>query len=505
METKGAAALQTALIIDGRWQPSASERYYEVRNPARPDEIVGHAARATPEDVARAIEAAHQAFPAWSALSYSERGEYLKRISDHLVADQEELETRIRLFTREHGKILRESRLEMTRLGDRFDYCASLAQRLSGDEELHAPPFDTIITRQARGVALLIIPWNWPLSILGGKLPQALIAGNTVVIKPAQQSPLAPSLTIRRIAEMLPPGVVNLVTGNSSEIGDALLSHPLVRKINFTGGTETGRHIMRVAARHITPVTLELGGNDPAIVLEDVKLDEGAFRRMILGGFLTAGQVCMAIKRIYVHSSRYRELVEGFTEGLSRHVIGDGLEPSVTMGPLNNRKQLEIVRELIQDARDRGAQVHEVGSVADQELFEEGYFHRPCVVLGADHSHRVVVEEQFGPVMPILPFDTEEQAVRMANDTSFGLCSSVWTEDRERALRIARRLEAGYTYLNAHGPMVQDNRAPFGGFKESGIGRNLGFEGVLEFLESHSISAPAGWFFSKTGAVEFRP
>lgn len=487
--------IETQLIINGEWRPSLSEQLYEVHNPANPEELVGRAARGNADDVNLAIEAAHRAFPAWSSLSYQERAEYLRKVDKALVADENDLKFRIGLFTREHGKILKESGMEMTRLGDRFLLCASYADRLAQDENLDSPPFDTIITKQPRGVAVLIVPWNWPLSILGAKLPQALMAGNTVVIKTSYNAPLAPALTIRKIAETLPPGVVNLVTGSSGELGEALLTHPLVRKINFTGGIESGRHIMAMAARTLTPVTLELGGNDPAIILEDADLSPESLQRMAMGTFLTAGQVCMALKRIYVHASRYKELVEGFTAIVSKHLVGNGLNPDVTMGPLNNEGQLRFVQGLVADAREKGATVNEVGQVEDEELFERGYFHRPTIVSDVDPESDVVKKEQFGPVVPIITFEGTEDAVRMANDTEYGLCSSVWTADKDRALQIARQLEAGYTYLNAHGPMAQDSRAPFGGFKESGVGRALGFEGVLEFMEYHSISGPQGWLF----------
>ncbi len=487
--------VETQLIVDGEWRPAATGRTYEVHNPARPSELVGRAAAGGREDARAAVEAGHRAFPAWAARSYQERAGYLSKVAEHLVEDAEEVDTRVRLLTREHGKILRESQMEITRLGDRFLYCASLAERLAHDERLSGPPFDTVITRQPRGVAALITPWNWPLSILGAKLPQALIAGNTVVIKLARSASLAPARTVRRIAETLPPGVVNLVTGSGSEVGDELLTHPLVSKVNFTGGIDTGRHVMATVAPTLKHVTLELGGNDPALVLEDAELDEGALRRMVLGTFLTSGQVCMALKRLLIHRSRYDELVEGFSAIVDEYVVGDGLDPQVTMGPLNNRKQLEVVRALVADARGRGAEVRELGQVADPATFEEGYFHRPTIVTGADPSLDVVRCEQFGPVIPILPFDDEDEAVTLANDSEFGLCSSVWTQDSERALAVARRLQAGYTYLNAHGPMAQDGRAPFGGVKQSGIGRNLGFEGVLEFQEPHSISSAPGWLF----------
>jgi len=485
--------VETQLYIDGRAQCAAGERTYPLYNPARPEELVGHAARAATSDVDLAAQAAHRALPGWSALSYAERGSYLQQIAKALVADANDVAFRSRLFCREHGKILKETMMEMSRLGDRFEVTASYGARLAQDDCLNGPPFDTIITKQPFGVVALIVPWNWPLSILGAKLPQALMAGNTVVVKPAQNSAMAPTMTLHKIAALLPKGVLNVVTGQSSDIGDALVGHRLVRRVNFTGSIEVGRHVMRIAAENITPVTLELGGNDAGLVLEDAKLDEQAFLRMYLGAFMSTGQICMALKRLYVHRSRYDEVVQGLSTICARQVIGDGLLPETTMGPLNNKKQLGVVRAMIKEARAAGAEVKEFGSVPDPHTFERGYFQRPTLVFDPDEKLSVVREEQFGPVLPILPFDTDDEAIDRANGTEFGLCSSVWSEDRERALRIARRLEAGYTYLNGHGPASQDSRAPFGGFKQSGIGRNLGYEGVTEFLGHHSISAPMGW------------
>jgi acyl-CoA reductase-like NAD-dependent aldehyde dehydrogenase len=484
--------VSTQLFINGRWQSPEDSETFAVHNPARPSEIVGYAANACAKDVDKACLAAGEAFPSWSALSYRERAEYLRKVAAHLTSDKDELSARVHLFTREHGKVLKEANIEMNRFGDRFLMCAGYAERLEKNEELQGPPFDTVIMRQARGPAALIVPWNWPLSILGAKLPQALMAGNTVVIKLSQDACLAPTQTIGRLAALLPPGVVNLITGDPSRIGEPLLTHPAIKQINFTGSVRIGKYIMQKAAENLLPTTLELGGNDAGLILDDAILDAPALQRIYLASFMSTGQICMALKRIYVHRSRYEELVNGLIAVASKQVVGDGLLPETTMGPINNSRQYETVMGMINEAKEAGADVRELGVVPNQQMYEDGYFQKPTLVLNPAPSLRVVCEEQFGPVVPIIPFDTEEEAIRYANDSEFGLCSSVWTVNQAKALELAQKLEAGYTYINGHGPLAQDGRAPFGGFKNSGIGRNLGYEGILSFQESHAISGPEG-------------
>lgn len=484
--------VDTLLYIDGAACPASDGGRYAVHNPARPSETVGHAAAGTPQDVERAMRAAHAAFPAWAALSYAERGALLRKVAAAITEDMAEVEARARLFTREHGKILRETHLEISRLGERFVQSANYAERLAQDEVIRAAPNDTIITRQPRGVAALVVPWNWPLAILGAKLPQALMAGNTVVVKPSANSALAPTLTLHKIAALLPPGVVNILTGSASRIGDAIIGHPLVRYVNFTGSVEVGRHVMKVAAENITPVTLELGGNDAGLVLHDADLSGDAFQRLYRAAFMSTGQICFALKRLYVHRSRFDDVVDGLRTVVDAQVVGDGLLPETTLGPMNNAKQLKVVTDMIAEARATGQDVLELGQVPDAALYAQGYFQRPTLVIDADPSLSVVREEQFGPVLPILPFDTEDQAVAMANDDPFGLASSVWSADVSRAVALARQIEAGYSFINAHGPSAQDGNGPFGGFKKSGIGRNFGYEGVVQFQGLHSIAGAPG-------------
>lgn len=490
--------ITTEIVINGETRAASGGATYDLYNPARPSELVGHAAAATKEDMNAAVEAAHAAFPSWAELGYKARAEKLREIAKALTADEDDVKYRSRLFTREHGKIARETLLEMSRLGDRFMQAAAYGERMAIDEVMGpaevGPQFDTVVMRQPRGVAALIVPWNWPLSILGAKLPQALVAGNTVVVKPSEDSAMAPVLTLQIIADLLPPGVINIITGDAKKIGDTLTGHPLVRMVNFTGSIGVGKHVMKVAAENLTPVTLELGGNDAAIVLEDAVLDEETFNKMYWGAFGSSGQICMAMKRLYVHESRYDDVVDGFTAACERAVIGDGLLPETTMGPVNNARQFKVVTDMIAEARAKGADLKECGQVPDEELYSGGgYFQKPALVYDADPALSMVKNEQFGPCLPIMKFSSEDDAITAANDSIFGLCSSIWSQDSERVMRLARRIEAGYTYVNGHGPMAQDGRGPFGGFKQSGIGRNLGYDGVLAFAEPHSVSAPAGF------------
>ena len=488
-------AVRTDLFINGAARPAAGDASYEIVNPARPSELVGYAASASREDVDAAMQAAHGAFAGWSALTMTERADHLRHVAQHLNADAEEMAARARLLTREHGKTLFETNIEVTRLADRLAQVAGFADGLAQDDTVSGKMFDTVITRKSRGVSLLIVPWNWPLAILGSKLPHALLAGNTVVIKLSEFATLAPAQTIMKIAAMLPPGVVNLVTGDGAVIGDDLVTHPLVRQVNFTGSIRIGRHVMRKAAENITPVTLELGGNDPGILLDDAPLSPEFFKKLYISCFLTSGQVCMALKRLYVPRALFGDVVDGLGAVMNNQLVGNGLKDGVTMGPLTTPQQKRTVETMLEEAKAAGQDIRHYGGIDDEADFAEGRFLRPSLVINADPALSVVRDEQFGPTLPVIAYDSEDEAVAMANDSDYGLSSSVWSDDPVRAVRLARRLEAGFTNINSHGPTAMDGLSPFGGVKQSGIGRNFGHDGVRQFQETHSISGQSGQIF----------
>ncbi len=483
VETAVRPEVSTDLYIDGQ-SVQASDRL-EVRDPARPDEVVGHAAAGSRDQALAAVEAASQAFPAWSARTPQERADLvlasLGELATHHESDAE-------ILTRENGKIRIESKIDLWVFNHRFELACALAGQVEAVTTLDGPPYRTEVTYQPLGVVTIIIPFNWPLAILAAALPYALVAGNTVVVKAPPTAPLATTRVASRVAEALPPGVLNVVTGLDAEIGEPLIRNDHVAKVCFTGSPRAGRTIMELASGTLTRVALELGGNDPVVILDDAVLDEAALGRLFSGVFDSTGQICMAAKRIYVHRSRYDEVVQGLSALLEGTVLGHGLDERTTMGPLHSREQRDYVARLVDEARASGAEVREFGELP--EGLENGNFLRPSLVLDPGPEQRVVTEEQFGPTVPILPFDDVEDAIAAANDTWAGLCSSVWTADPQRAADVGGRLSSGYTWVNNHGAAFLDERAPFGGLRSSGLGREMGLLGLREFMDTHSVSFP---------------
>jgi acyl-CoA reductase-like NAD-dependent aldehyde dehydrogenase len=477
------APIDARMLIGGTWIDGPVR--IEVTNPARPDDLVGTIVRGSPEHVNQAVAAAKAAQPAWAAQSFTRRAEVLARALDRL---ESEIDQRAAVFVRENGKPLAEARGELAGVPKRQRMALALAPELDAGRAFAAPNGRTFVVNRPYGVVVSIVPWNAPVSLAFTQIVAALLAGNCVVLKPPETCPLSLIRSVALVAQYLPPGAVNIVTGLPSEIGDALTTHPVVGKIGFTGSIPSARHIMANAAQTIKGVTLELGGNDPAIVLDDADLGSSTMRTMLSAAFQMSGQVCMAIKRIYVPTSRRDEFVDSFCGATDAIVVGDGLEPAVTMGPLHTRRAQLRAQSLLDDAVGRGATVRTLGKVDSEATFSAGYFMRPAVVTDIPDDAPLMTEEQFCPAVPVATYDEVDDVIARANHSVYGLSGSVWSRDTNRALEVARKIEAGQVWINSHGPQAINHLAPYGGVKQSGIGRKSGIDGILEYLQSQTIT-----------------
>jgi len=459
------------LLIDGRLVDGAA--VMDVLNPAT-EEVLARCPRGSAEQLDEAVAAAQAAFPAWMRTSIAERRALILKFADSIEVQAEDL---ARLLTQEQGKPLSEASAEIAYSVAFIRQLASYdlpVQLLEDNDarrvELHRRPL---------GVVGVIIPWNFPVLIVAFKLPFALLAGNTLVIKPAPTTPLSTLRLGQLMAGIFPAGVVNIVT-DQNDLGGQLTAHPGIAKISFTGSTGTGRKVMASAAASIKRLTLELGGNDAAIVLADadpVKVAPGIFN----GAFMNAGQICLAIKRVYAHSDIYDALCAELARLAEEAVVDDGLKQGAQIGPLQNKAQYEKVRALIESGRADGT------IIAGGELLDRpGYFVRPTIVRDISDGARLVDEEQFGPVLPIIRFDDPEDAIARANASDMGLGGSIWSADRQKAHDLATRMEAGTVWINKHldfGPTM-----PFGGAKQSGLGVEFAQEGLYEFTQVHVIN-----------------
>ena len=461
-----------SLLING--ELVSSDAWLDVINPAT-EQVFARCPAADEVQLDAAISAAQSAFAAWSRLTYEERATDVRRYTAVLAEHQDEL---AELLVREQGKPIAQARAELKSCLKQADNTVGLqipVELLVDSDthriELHYRPL---------GVVGVITPWNAPAALALGSLSSAVYTGNTVVIKPSPYTPLT-TLKMGELArEIFPPGVVNVLTGGD-ELGRRLCEHPGVQKISFTGSVATGKRVLASSAATLKRVTLELGGNDPAIVLDDAD-PKAIAKKMFFACFVNSGQVCMAIKRIYAHEDVYDELCEVLAEEARNAPYGDGLDPKNKLGPLQNKMQFDKVVELFEVTKRSGARILVGGNVPNRP----GYFLPPTYVTDIADDSRLVTEEQFGPIVPILKFSELEDAIRRANDTRFGLSGSVWTTDSERGKAVAKQLEVGTAWVNQHRAISA--YVPFGGAKESGLGRQHSTLGLKSYMEPQVIS-----------------
>ncbi len=469
-------------FIAGEYVQSTGNIVHEVVNPAT-GEVVDTVPRGTVEDVNAAVQAAADAFPGWWDTPAAKRGAILYKAVEAIRANVEEL---AHWLTCEQGKPLTESQMEIHRFAHTIEHYAGLAKNLRGgyvpnlDEQAHG-----LILKRPYGVCAAIVPWNFPVSLMGNKVGPALVAGNTMVVKPAETTPLTDLRVIELMTRAgLPPGVLNCVTGQGSVVGQALIEHPLVAKIGFTGSTEVGRRVMAAAAKTIKRITLELGGSDPIIVCDDADIDQ-AVSAASVGRFFNCGQACLAIKRIFVFEQVANEFTDKLVAKVNKLTVGPGTDPSVRLGPLHTPGQRAEIEAQVQDAVDRGATVLSGGRRPEGVKYEKGNFYLPTVLADVDPDSKVMAEEVFGPAVPIVPVKDLDEAITRANNSIFGLGSSIWTRDLNKATRAAERLEAGYTWINSVTKIYDE--LPFGGFKQSGVGQEHGIEAIDHYMATKSV------------------
>lgn len=446
-----------------------------VVNPAT-EAAVADCGRASEVQLDAAVAAARSAFPGWAALSHGERAASLIAAADAIQANAAEIGA---LLTAEQGKPLAVAVQEAMTLamGLRFFTSVQLEDKVLEDSAVRR----VTMRRKPLGVVAAIVPWNFPLSLLGFKLPPALIAGNTVVVKPAATTPLSTLRIAALIKDCFPAGVVNVIA-DRDDLGAVLTRHPGVDKVSFTGSTATGCKVLENAASTLKRVTLELGGNDAAIVLADVDVAEVA-AKIFEQSFRNTGQVCIAMKRVYAHEAIYDALCAELARLADAAVVGDGAEDGTEIGPLQNSAQYERVRALLDVARRDGTIVAG-GTTPDRA----GYFIRPTIVRDINDGSPLVDTEQFGPILPIIKFDDADDAIRRANASDYGLGGSIWSRDIAAAEELARKVEAGTVWINKHAELVPT--VPFGGAKMSGLGLELGREGLEEFTQVQIINGP---------------
>jgi acyl-CoA reductase-like NAD-dependent aldehyde dehydrogenase len=460
------------LLINGKLVKGASK--LNVINPATGKTFIS-VPKADEAQALVAIAAAKKAFPEWAALSYAERATYVIRFADAVADKSEEL---IKMLTREQGKTLADSRFEIDWSVANLKYHASLELK---SEVIRENAAEKIIQQRSPfGVVVAIAPWNFPVWILISKLGAALMTGNTVIGKPAPTTPVTTLMLGELAAEIFPAGVFQTLT-DENELGPLLTSHPDVSYVSFTGSTVTGKKVLGSTVSTLKRSTLELGGNDAAIVLDDADIKTVA-GKVYTAGFLNAGQVCFAAKRVYVPNPLIDEFIAELVALANQAQPGDGFDQATTIGPVQNKAQYDKIRAFIDEAKEQGTVI-----VGNQPIPAEGYFISPTIVSGLADGARLVTDEQFGPVLPVLGYDDIDDVIKRANDSEFGLGASIWTSNTQRGIEVASRIDSGTVWVNTHVQLPFD--VPFGGAKQSGLGQQGGIDGMKDYTQVRIVNA----------------
>ncbi|GIM47770.1 NAD-dependent succinate-semialdehyde dehydrogenase [Collibacillus ludicampi] len=476
-------AEQKLMYINGEWVKAENGETIEILNPAT-GESVGVVSYGDGRDAAKAVAAAAEAFAGWSKLTARERSKYLYNMYELVRNHRDELAG---IISAEMGKPVREAKGEVLGAADNFMWYAEEAKRIYGDTIPSSVPNKRImVIRQPVGVVAAITPWNFPVNMIARKLAPALAAGCTVVLKPAESTPLS-AIRLFELFEQagFPKGVVNLVIGKPESVGQEFIDNPKVRKIAFTGSTRVGKLLMEGAAKHVKRVSLELGGHAPFIVFDDANLD-AAVEGLFESKYRNSGQMCICTNRLYVHEAVLDAFTNKLVERLKKAKVGDGRNKDTEIGPLVNERALNKVLDHIDDAKAKGGRIVCGGHRLTEGDYSKGFFIEPTVIVDVTQEMKICHEETFGPVVPIIPFKDEASVVAMANDSNYGLAAYVYTENNSRCFRMAESLEYGIVGINDGAPT--QTQAPFGGFKESGIGREGGYYAMEGFLEIKFVS-----------------